>query len=67
MSYSSIESAIRDLYASAPNGNSEHTLDGYDQEEVAEVVNLMSKNDPKHIQETFVDYSGKAPIVFMKD
>lgn len=62
----SIAVEIRELFKNAPEGHSEYTLPQFDQQDVADTVNFFANTNPKGIQQTEVNYSNKAPIVFMK-
>lgn len=63
----SIANEIRELYKNAPEGKvSTLYLEHFNQEDVADTVNHFAITNPKDIQETYVDYSNKAPIVIMK-
>lgn len=63
----SIANEIWEIYESAPTGKtSEYYLDYFDQQDVADTVNILALDYPKIFQDTFVGYENKAIIAIMK-
>lgn len=68
MSYkNSIANEIWKYYYSAPTGKtSEYYLENFDQQDVADTVNILAHDHPKIFQDTFISYENKALIAIMK-
>ncbi|EAD5497789.1 hypothetical protein [Listeria monocytogenes] len=61
-----IEEAIRNLYKKAPNDPSIHTLEEFNQQDVADTVNQLHLENSTLITETTLNYSNTAEITFDK-
>ncbi|MGY3717017.1 hypothetical protein ACWE42_16005 [Sutcliffiella cohnii] len=62
----SIAIEIRNLYQQAPKGTTEYVLEYFNQQDVADTVNLLHYENPRMIDETQVYYTGTAPIIITK-
>lgn len=62
----SIAKEILELFKNAPSGNSTQYLDNYNQQDVADTMNLLNYKRPDNFLSSEVGYNMLAPIVFNK-
>lgn len=62
----SIAREVLKLIESAPKGVTTHYLKHFDQKDVADTVNTLHIKYPNNIRDTYIDYTGFAPIEIEK-
>lgn len=62
----SIAREVLKLVKRAPKGVTTHYLKHFDQKDVADTVNALHRKHPNNIRDTYIDYSGFAPIEIEK-